>query len=61
MGVFANRGAYKLTFRQTNAGTLGQINDMRVMSDIILTRPNDGAPQITLPSPHHTLLRHTME
>ena len=51
LGVFANRGAYKLTFRQTNGGTLGQINDMRIMSDIVLTQPNDGAPQISLPSP----------
>jgi hypothetical protein len=51
LGVEANKGAYKLTFRQINAGTLGQINDMRIMSDIVLTLVNDGAPQITLPSP----------
>ena len=51
LDVFANRGAFKLTFRQTNAGTLGQINDMRIMSDIVLTRPNDGDPNSTLPSP----------
>ena len=24
---------------------------MRIMSDIVLTQPNDGAPQISLPSP----------
>ena len=51
LGVIANRGAYKLGFRQTSAGTLGQINDMRILSDIVLTRANDGSPQITLPSP----------
>ena len=50
LGVFENRGAYKLTFRQTNASVLGQINDMRIMSDIVLTRANDGAPQVVLPS-----------
>jgi hypothetical protein len=50
MGVVANRGAYKLTFAQTSAGTLGQINDLRLMSDIVLTRANDNAPNIVLPS-----------
>jgi hypothetical protein len=50
MGVEANRGAYKLTFAQTSAGALGQINDLRLMSDIVLTRANDNAPNIVLPS-----------
>jgi hypothetical protein len=50
LGVVANRGAYKLSFRQISAGALGQINDMRILSDIVLTRANDGAPQIILPS-----------
>ena len=51
LAVEANKGAYKLTFRQISAGTLGQINGMRIMSDIVLTLVNDGDPQITLPSP----------
>jgi hypothetical protein len=51
VGVVANRGAYKLTFRQTSAGSLGQINDLRILSDIVLSQPNDGDPNITLPSP----------
>jgi hypothetical protein len=51
MGLSLNRGSYKLTFRQTSAGALGQINDLRLMSDIVLGQPNDGDPNITLPSP----------
>jgi hypothetical protein len=51
MGNVSNRGAYKLTLRQTTAGTLGQINDLRLMSDIVLTRANDNDPDIILPSP----------
>lgn len=46
----ANKGAYKLTFRQTSAGALGQIADLRLMSDIVLSRPNDGAPNVILPT-----------
>jgi hypothetical protein len=51
MAVEANKGAYKLTFRQTSAGTLGEINDLRILSDIVLTLVNDGSPEIVLPSP----------
>ena len=50
LAVVANRGGYKLSFRQTGAGTLGQINDFRFISDIVLCQVNDGAPQIILPS-----------
>jgi len=50
MGTGANRGAYKLTFRQISAGTLGQINDFRFMGDIVLSQPNDNAPNVILPS-----------
>jgi hypothetical protein len=51
LGVVANRGAYKLAIRQSNAGTLGQINSLYIISDIALSRPNDGDPNSTLPSP----------
>ena len=50
LGTDANKGAYKLTFRQTSGGALGQINDFRLMSDIVLSRPNDSAPNVILPS-----------
>ena len=46
----ANKGAYKLTFRQTSTGALGEITDFRFMSDIVLSRPNDNAPNVILPS-----------
>jgi hypothetical protein len=51
LGVVANRGAYKLAIRQSNAGTLGQINSLYIISDLALSRPNDGDPNSTLPSP----------
>jgi hypothetical protein len=51
LGVVANRGAYKLAFRQTNAGTLGQINSLYIISDLALSQPNDGDPNSTLPTP----------
>jgi hypothetical protein len=51
IGVESNRGGYKLSFRQTSAGTLGQINQLRIMSDICISQPNDADPQISLPSP----------
>jgi signal peptidase I len=51
MAVDANKGSYKLAFQQTSAGTLGEINDMRIISDIVLTLVNDADPQISLPSP----------
>ena len=43
-------GAYKLTFRQTSNGAQNQINGMRAMSDVVLSRPNDNAPNVVLPS-----------
>ena len=46
----ANKGAYKLSFRQTSGGALGQINEFRFVSDIVLSRPNDNAPNVILPS-----------
>ena len=51
LGEVANRGAYKLGFRQTNGGTIGQINSLYIISDLALSRPNDGDPNSTLPSP----------
>ena len=51
LAVGANQGAYKLSFRQSSGGTLGEINGLRIISDICLTLVNDGAPNITLPSP----------
>ena len=50
LGTDANKGAYKLTFRQTSPGSQSQINDFRLMSDIVLSRPNDSAPNVILPS-----------
>ena len=50
LAVLANQGAWKLTFRQTGGGTLGQINAFRLMSDMCLSRANDSAPQVVLPS-----------
>jgi hypothetical protein len=46
-----NPGAYKITIRQTTAGTQNQINGMRIMSDIVLSRPNDNAPDVELAQP----------
>ena len=46
-----NPGAYKITIRQTTNGTQNEINGMRVMSDIVLSRPNDPAPIVSLPAP----------
>ena len=45
-----NSGAYKITIRQTTNGALGQINGMHIMSDMVLTRPNDNAPNVELPA-----------
>lgn len=50
LGTDANKGAYKLTFRQTSPGSQSQIADFRFMSDIVLSRPNDNAPNVVLPS-----------
>lgn len=46
-----NPGAYKITIRQTTPGSQGEINGMYVMSDIVLTRPNDNAPSVELAQP----------
>ena len=46
-----NPGAYKITIRQTSAGALGEINGIFIMSDIVLSRPNDGAPTVELAQP----------
>ena len=46
-----NPGAYKITIRQTTPGTQSQINGMRVMSDIVLSRPNDNSPNVELSQP----------
>ena len=45
-----NPGAYKITIRQTSPGTQNQINGMRIMSDIVLSRPNDNSPDVELPN-----------
>ena len=50
LGTDANKGAYKLTFRQTSPGSQSEIADFRFMSDIVLSRPNDNAPNVVLPS-----------
>ena len=50
LAVLANQGAWKLTLRQISAGALGQINAFRLMSDMCLSRANDSAPQVVLPS-----------
>ena len=50
LGSGTNDGGYKLSIRQTSAGALGQINELRLMSDIVLSRPNDSAPGVVLPS-----------
>jgi len=50
LAVLANQGAWKLTFRQTSGGALGEINAFRIMSDMCLSRPNDNLPQVVLPS-----------
>jgi hypothetical protein len=51
INLINNPGAYKITIRQTTNGSQNEINGMRVMSDIVLSRPNDPAPIISLPSP----------
>lgn len=50
LGVSPNMGAYKLTLRQTSNGVLNEIIEFRFMSDIVLSRPNDNAPNVVLPS-----------
>ena len=51
ISLILNPGAYKLTIRQTSSGTLNEILGMYVMSDIVLSRPNDNAPTIELAQP----------
>ena len=50
LSVAANRGAYKLSFAQTSGGAQNEINDLKFMSDIVLTQPNDNIPNVILPS-----------
>jgi len=50
LALYANQGSYKLTFRQTSAGSQNEIFGFRFMSDIVLSRPNDNAPNVVLPS-----------
>ena len=50
LSVAANTGSYKLTFDQTSAGTLNEINDFRFMSDMVLVYVNDGLPSVILTS-----------
>ena len=50
LAVLENQGAWKLTFRQTGGGALGEINAFRLMSDMCLSRANDNLPQVVLPS-----------
>lgn len=51
ISLILNPGAYKLTIRQTSGGALNEILGMYVMSDIVLSRPNDNAPTIELAQP----------
>lgn len=46
-----NSGAYKITIRQLALGALNEINGIYVMSDILLSRPNDNAPNVELAQP----------
>ena len=46
-----NAGAYKITIRQTSIGSQGEINGMHVMSDMVLSIPNDNLPEIELAQP----------
>lgn len=46
-----NPGAFKITIRQTSAGSKTEIAGMRIMSDIVLSRPNDNAPNVELAQP----------
>ena len=50
MPIAANQGAYKLGFAQIGAGSLGQINGLRFISDTVLTQANDNLPNVILPS-----------
>ena len=46
-----NPGAYKITIRQLAGGTLNEINGLHIMSDMVLSRPNDNAPDVELAQP----------
>ena len=50
LAVAGNSGGFKLSFQQISAGAIGQINDFRFMSDIVLCQVNDGNPNIILPA-----------
>ena len=51
ISLILNPGAYKLTIRQTSSGALNEILGMYIMSDIVLSRPNDNAPNVELAQP----------
>lgn len=51
LNILTNPGAYKLTIRQTSSGALNEILGMYIMSDIVLSRPNDNAPNVQLANP----------
>ena len=49
--ILNNAGAYKIAIRQTSNGSQSEINGMLVMSDIVLSNPNDNAPDVELAQP----------
>ena len=49
--ILNNPGAYKIAIRQTSNGSQGEINGMFIMSDIVLSTPNDNAPNVELAQP----------
>jgi len=49
--VLNNPGAYKIAIRQTSNGSQSEINGMFIMSDIVLSTPNDNAPDVELSQP----------
>ena len=51
ISLILNPGAYKLTIRQLTNGALNEILGMYIMSDIVLSRPNDNAPTVELAQP----------
>jgi hypothetical protein len=51
LDLINNAGAWKITIRQLAGGTLNQINGLYLMSDMVLSRPNDNAPDVELAQP----------
>ena len=51
LDLINNSGAWKITIRQLTNGTLSEIDGLYVMSDIVLSRPNDNAPNVELAQP----------